>query len=56
MASLRGTRNHTGDNARQLDTEEIEPSHVWTEDLTGHYLLVDLPGIFSRAQSLFSIT
>ena len=50
MASVRGARGVFGDGTitgrpRSVVFEDIEPSHAWTEDSNGHYLLVDLPGI-----------
>ncbi|PON93676.1 Small heat shock protein HSP [Trema orientale] len=48
MANVRGARGVIGDGSstsrqRNAVMEEIIPSSDWTEDLNGHYLLVDLP-------------
>lgn len=47
MASGRGTtRVGVRTVSRTPVVEEIIPNSGWTEDPAGHYLLVDLPGIY----------
>jgi hypothetical protein len=48
MANVRGTPRYgvIRPMARTPVVEEIVPNSGWTEDSTGHYLLVDLPGIY----------
>jgi len=38
-----GTRTNSSSEAPEV--EEIVPNSGWTEDHSGHFLLVDLPGI-----------